>query len=170
MKTLCALLLVSFAIALPASSFAGGTSGQKGIGFLVTDISTSLNLRIWLSEKITIEPTFSYSHTSPGTSASRTNLGPGLGIAAHWKSGQDLRPYIGGRISLGITSSGGAKFVDIAIAPVFWSEYFFSDHFSIGGEFQVIVILTDDDFSPFGLTRRTTYVQTAQVLTVQLYF
>lgn len=170
MKSIRLLFLVLFAATLPASSFAGGTSGQIGIGFLVTDISTELNLRIWSSKNITFEPTFSFSHISPENSGSLTSYVPGLGFAAHWKSGEDLRPYIGGRISLNIASFSSSTFTDIAIAPVFGAEYFFSDHFSIGGEFQLVVILTDDDFSPALLASNATYIQTAQALTVQLYF
>ncbi|MCH9031248.1 MAG: hypothetical protein IIB00_03180 [candidate division Zixibacteria bacterium] len=164
------IFFVSLSLALPASSFAGGTSGQTGIGFLVTDISTSLNLRIWSSENMTIEPTFSFSRIFPKNSGSLASYQMGLGIAAHWKPGEDLRPYIGGRISFDIASFNDETYADIAFSPVFGAEYFFSDHFSVGGEFQVIFVFTDDTFSPALLATNATYIQPAQALTVQLYF
>lgn len=154
--------------AISASSIsAGGNSGQFGIGFTVTESTPSFILHYWISDKFTISPDFSVSKI---TDPSFTRFNYGVTLAIHTRPGQSFRPFFGAAFNNDVISFSDNTFSDIYFGPMFGAEYFFSDNFSITGMYQVQFILTDDLLSPSNLQPGTTYISTAQLLTVQYYF
>ncbi len=148
--------------------FAGGNAGQVGIGFTVAESSPVFIFHYWASEKLTISPEISVNHLSD-PSIIRTNFG--LTLASHSRPAESFRPFFGVGFNYDVATSDGNSVADLYIGPLFGAEYFFSDNFSVSGAYQVAVIITDDVASPSIMLRAgTTYITTAQLLTVQYYF
>lgn len=172
MKSLITILTFGFiVILLTSTAMAGGTKGQVGFGFKVTDQSSVIHARIWVSNSLTIEPTFGYSSVDPGSSYSETKrLAPGIGLLYHFRPEQELRPYVGLRFEAAMLSASDETFTDIGIAPLFGCQYFFSEHFSISGEYLITYVKTDKDFSASQTYRDATYINTTQAVLVNFYF
>lgn len=163
------IICVALSCGLCSSALAGGEAGQTAIGFLVTDVSPTIALRFWVDEHYTIDLDMAVSRVSPEGSSHATRLQPGLGLSYHWNSGQKMRPYIGLRGGLDRLSNGDQSFTDVLIGPTIGAEYFLSERFSVAGEYQLIFVTTDDDFSPGFPLANATYIQTAEVLSVHFY-
>ena len=143
-------------------------AGKFGIGVIASSSSQDLLFKYWLSSSFSLQPAFGFSIVSPDEGETVSNFRLGFGLLGY-KSGQ-LSPYYGFRFSANILSGGGESNSDILIAGVFGAEYFFSEKFSIGGEFQLILGLADDEFSPSGFSFGSTNYFTGQFATFNFYF
>ncbi len=172
MKSLITILTFGLVIILLTSTtMAGGTKGQVGFGFRVTDQSSVIHARIWANDKLTIEPTLGFSWINPeGEYSDTKRFLPGLGILVHFRPGQELRPYIGMRFEAAMLSASDETFTDIGIAPLFGCQYFFSENFSISGEYLITYVKTDADYSASHTYKDAAYINTAQALLVNFYF
>lgn len=107
-----------------------------------------------VGERLTIEPEFGifrYSASSSGSggsySSTFSNLRLGVGILASLKARGALQPYAGPRLGIarnssrssysGSTTEYTTKRSDWYASGVLGAQYFFSPHFSLGGEVQV---------------------------------
>lgn len=172
MKSLYRVLFI-LVISLICTSLvsAAGTKGQVGFGFRVTDQSSAMHARIWASDKLTIEPTFGIAWVDPGSSYSETKrYAPGIGFLYHMRPGMELRPYIGMRFEASMLSASNETFTDIAIAPLFGCQYFFSDNFSVSGEYMITYVKTDKDFSATLPYADATYINSTQAVLINFYF
>lgn len=169
-KSIRCVLLTSILLTVSDPVFAGGKAGQVGIGLSATDIAPNFMVHIWATDNITIEPSFVLSNFSPKEDGEYTRYAPGLGLLYHWGNAKNIRPYAGFRGALDILSGGGNNYSDIVLGPVFGGEYFFSDHFSVSGEYQIQILITDDKLSPNLLPADATYENTAAFLSVHFYF
>jgi len=162
------LLMVLIACSV---AMAGGNRGQVGIGLTVTETAPVFMARIWVSNMVTFEPEFGIAHLSiDRPSGSATRYLPGLGFLYHFREGADLRPMLGIRMNIDLLSANDGSYSDIIFGPVLGAEYFISTYFSISGEYQLAVLVTDDELSPSFLASDATYVQSAQLLSVHFYF
>ncbi len=159
-------LLVTF---VPHCSFAGGDGGDLGIGLSVTESSPTIMGMIWLSKFVTAEPTFSYSRIGLPRSRYAIRFSPGLGLLYHYKDGKEFRPFIGFRLAVDFLSVSDSSYSDLILDPVAGAEYFFSDNFSVCGEFQFKITKTDKTLSPALLQPDATYMNTAQLLRLNFY-
>ncbi len=157
------------------SSSALAESRKKGIGFSVTESSPTFLLRLWVSNSVSLEPSFAFRRVTARETDILSNgnirLTPGLGVIYHGRNGSDFRPFVGGRVTLDMLAGKSKVRMDKMFSPVFGGEYFFSDHFSIAGEYQLTIIFTDKSVSPsIDLRSSSTYYSTTQLLTVNFYF
>ncbi len=157
-------------LALCASAAASGRARQLGIGLGITETSTDFMVNFWLSEYFSLEPSFAFRDLSPEGDGGFTRYIPGLGFLYHWSADKDLRPYVGLRGAFDVLSGADGKYTDVSVSPVFGGEYFFSDNFSVSGEYQVVLIVTDDELSPGLLPANSTTVETVEFLSVHFYF
>ncbi|MEZ5357568.1 MAG: hypothetical protein R3F48_01975 [Candidatus Zixiibacteriota bacterium] len=165
------LFILTLALLCTSIVWAGGTKGQVGFGFKVTDQSSVIHARFWASDKLTIEPTFGIAWVDPGSSYSTTKrFAPGIGLLYHFRPGLELRPYIGMRFEAAILNASGESFADIGIAPLFGCQYFFSEHFSVSGEYLITYVKTDKEFSATMPYSDATYINTTQAVLVNFYF
>lgn len=147
--------------------FAGGKSGQFGFGLTVAEPSPVFIFHYWSSDNFTISPEFSINSISE-PSIKRFNFG--ITLAKHGRANESFRPFFGLGLNYDVVSSDGDSFADLYVGPLFGGEYFFCDNFSVSGAYQLVVIMTDDQLSPGMLRPGTTYISSAQLLTVQYYF
>lgn len=154
---------------LSSNSFAGGETGQIGIGLSATDVTPTFTLSFWSSDVMKLEPSFSFANLSPDESDSYTRFMPGLGFFYSLKPGSSIRPYLGARFIMDMSTFDGETYTDYLIAPTFGAEYFFSDNFSVTGEYQVHFIIADKQYSR-NLPAGSTAIETAAVLGVNFYF
>lgn len=112
----------------------------------------NFSIPIKTGERTYIEPEFGVFRTSVSTSgggfsgdASFTNIRVGVGVLMEMQPRGDLRPYIGPRVGINRisskTSGGGfeesSKQTNWFVSGVLGAQYFFSPHFSLGGEVQL---------------------------------
>ena len=166
----CVIAIVLTLFAFSAMATAGGNAGDFGIGLSAVESSPKFMIRWWINDQFTFEPTFGIIHVDPSKKSSATRYLPGFGFVFHFRSGEELRPFIGSRFDLDI-SSGGKTYFDLIIALPFGAEYFFSDKFSVSGEYQLQLIITDSEASSsISLLADTFYVLSKQMLAVHFYF
>ncbi len=170
------IVFMSIAIAsLTVTNSATAKSRKKGIGLSVTDSNPIFLFRFFVSNSISIEPTFAFRRVT----ARRTDLlsngnirwNPGLGVIHHGRIGSDFRPFAGVRAALDILAGKSKVRIDKMFSPVFGGEFFVSENLSIAGEYQLNITFTDKNVSPsIDLRASSTYYSTAQLLTVNFYF
>ena len=177
--TVSTVLLASCGVAV-----AGGNAGDFGLGvttivpgpsFWGWDGSYEIKpgfptfaFRYWSSETFTIDPSFGVVFAS-GDGESDARLIPGLGFAYHGRPKANMRPYVGLGFGFDIALYD-ETFVDIIISPTLGAEYFLSDDFSVGGEYRLSIVFTDEDMSPSPLSDEATYIISFQALSVHFYF
>lgn len=177
MKSLHRVLFI-LAISLICTTIvsAGGTKGQFGLGFKVTDQASVFIARIWLSDKATFEPTIGYSYSEESEIKQYI---PGLGFLLHFRPGEEVRPYIGFRTQINIKDMSSETMTDFEVAPLFGCQYFFSDNFSVSGECGLAYDSRETAnryYDPYSYyfysdsTVRNSYVNTYQALMVHIYF
>jgi hypothetical protein len=169
-KTIFSFVFLCILLMPLSSVMAGGNAGQFGIGLTVTEESPAFLVRYWGSERITMNPEFSFSHTAITGGGYANNFTPGLRIFYHFRPGSDFRPFVGLGFALDILHVAEKNYMDIFAGPSFGAEYYFSKHFSVQGEYRVEIVATDDEFSPNWLSANASYLNTKQVLSVHFYF
>lgn len=164
-------LLALVLLFLATSIMAQPEQGKVGIGFTVTESSPGLMLRWWAGESVTVEPQFAIRYISlDEIDASSTQLGLGIGVAWRKVTGTALRPLVAARFEYDMLITEDETYADMLLSGGFGAEYFFSNHFSVGGEVDLSLVFTDDDFSPNFPTENTTILTTSQMLTAHFYF
>ncbi|MEW5925392.1 MAG: hypothetical protein AB1746_15535 [Candidatus Zixiibacteriota bacterium] len=162
-------LVLLASVILASSVFAGGKTGQVGIGLSATDATPTFTLSFWHSNNMKMEPSFAIARLSPDGGDSYTRIMPGLGYFYCLKPGSSIRPYFGARFMLDMSMFDGETYTDYLAAPAFGAEYFFSDNFSVTGEYQVQFIFANDNYSR-NLPVGSTAIETAAILGVNFYF
>jgi len=170
LKTFICFLFTGILLIPLSSATAGGHSGQFGIGLSVTEESPAFLVHYWLMERLTINPQFAFARTVLRNEANATRYIPGIEFLYHFRPGDNIRPFAGIGFALDMLYTQDNKYVDGFMAALFGGEYFFSDNFSVQGEYQLKVFVTDNEFSPNWLSTNAKYINTAQVLSVNLYF
>jgi hypothetical protein len=100
------------------------------------------------SERLIWEPEFGlvrFSTSGDGVETTSTNLRLGIGALFETRSRGDMRPYLGPRTGIIRTSSKdessfgsfSSRRTDWYLSFVMGSQYYFSQHFSLGGEIQL---------------------------------
>jgi hypothetical protein len=163
------IVLAALLLVVSSTGLAADMSGKLGFGFNASRSSQAVMVKFWVSESITIEPLISFRHISiEGNSA--TEMIPGVGFSFYLNSSKDARPFIGFRISADLISANDETNTDFAVSPALGGEYFFNEHFSVSGEFQLNIIFTDSEYSPGVGIADATVIQTTQLLGVNIYF
>jgi hypothetical protein len=170
LKAFTCFVITGFLLIPLSSAIAGGHTGQFGIGLSVNNESPAFAVHYWTSDHFTLNPEFAYQHTHIRDGGSANNFIPGLWIYYHFRSGSEFRPFAGAGFDINLLHTSGENYIDVMAGPAFGGEYFFSDHFSILGEYRLEVTHTDDEFSPDWLSTDTFYFQTRQILSVHFYF
>jgi len=168
-KTIFGLFTISLML-LSSSLIAGGAKGQKGIGFSATDVTPTFKSVIWVSDNVKFEPSIAFASFSPDEGDGLTRFIPGLGILYSFRVGEPIRPFVGIRGSFDMLSADGESYSDMMIAPAVGAEYFFSDHFSVAGEYQMRIIMADDQLSPNFYSAGSTMIESAEMLSFNFYF
>ena len=100
------------------------------------------------SERLVWEPEFGlvrFSSSADGSESSSTNLRLGIGALFETRNRGDMRPYFGPRTGIVRASSKdessfgtfSSRRTDWYLSFVVGSQYYFSQHFSLGGEIQL---------------------------------
>lgn len=145
--------------------------GQVGLGFNVTDAGPGVLVRWWAGESLTIEPAVAVHYVSlDDLDVSTTQLGLGIGVAWRKPTGTAFRPILAWRFEYDMLVTEDKTYADMLVSGGFGGEYFFSRHFSVGGEVDLSLVFTDDDFSPNFPTENSTILTTGQMLTAHFYF
>ena len=163
-------ILTSALCIMSANLMAGGVKGQKGIGFSATDVTPTFKSVIWVSDNVKFEPSIAFASFSPDEGDGLTRFIPGLGILYSFRVGEPIRPFVGIRGAFDMLSADGESYSDIMFAPAVGAEYFFSDHFSVAGEYQMQIIMADDQLSPNFYSAGSTMIESAEMLSVHFYF
>ena len=161
-------MLASIVI-LSSGVFAGGETGQIGIGLSATDATPTFTLNFWLNNTMRMEPSLAIARLSPDGGDSYTRITPGLGYFYCLKPGSSIRPYFGARVLMDMSAFDGETYTDYLAAPTIGAEYFFSDNFSVRGDYQVQFIFANDNYSR-NLPVGSTAIETASFLGVNFYF
>jgi len=129
----------------------------------------TFTFRYWSSETFTIEPSFGVIYIAYNHGIDKARLVPGLGLAYHFRPNTNMRPYVAFQVGLDMETNGEAR-TDVILGPAFGAEYFFSDRFSISGEYRFAFVVTDEDSSPSpSFASDATYVITFQLLSLHFY-
>jgi len=171
-KCLYVLMVVVLTAGAAGSVRAGGEKGQAGISLTAAEVTPMFMGRFWVSDNVTLEPELGITQVSLGDSddGDATRFIPGLGLAFHLRPGQEFRPYFGFRFNFDMLSANDETYTDVAMGLVFGGEYFFDRHFSVSGEYQMAIVMTDEDISPSFFPIDATIMQSTQLLGVNFYF
>lgn len=143
-------------------------TGKKGIGIIVSDINGDLQFKYWLTRYLCLQPVVGMSIISPDEGDTGINYRLGLGILGY--NIKRLSSYYGIRGAISVLTNGEESYQDIGVAFVYGVEYFISEQFSFGGEFQFSVWAADEDFSPGGFNFGSTNYSTVQLASFNFYF
>jgi hypothetical protein len=149
---------------------AGGEKGNFGLGFSVTESTPTFSGIFWISNSLTLEPSFAFSTFSLDADHKATQLSPGFGISFHMCHGKDTRPFAGLRFMYNMLLSNSENYSDLYLGSAFGISQYLSNQFAVSGEYQINLISTDDYYSPSQLTPGATYVQSASFVRVHFYF
>ncbi len=128
----------------------------------------AFTFRYWNSETFTIEPSLGLIYIAHNHRDDEARLVPGLGFAYHFRPNTSMRPYVAFRLGIDWTVNSEAR-IDLTFGPAFGAEYFFSDWFSIDGEYRLTFVRTDEDRSPSPLANDATYIISFQLLSLHFY-
>jgi len=165
-------VVLAIAILLLATAvMAQPEKGQVGLGFNVTESGPGAMVRWWVSETVTIEPALAVRYVSlDDLDVSTTQLGLGIGVAWRKQTGTAFRPIVAWRFEYDMLVTEDKTYADMLVSGGLGGEYFFSRHFSVGGEVDLSLVFTDEDFSPNFPTENSTILTTSQMLTAHFYF
>ena len=160
-----------FILLIPMSSvIAGSNTHGFGIGLSVIEESPRFMARFWIKDRVSVNPEFSLSQTSKYGGGYSSNFAQGLRVFYHFRPGSEFRPFAGIGIVFDVLHFSGKNYADIFLGISFGGEYFFSNHFSVQGEYRIEMVATDEEFSPNWLGNDVTHIYTKQALGVHFYF
>jgi hypothetical protein len=157
---------------------------DESIGFFPLGISNFL-IPIRISPRVIIEPEFGMFRTSSeegGGESSFNNTRIGVGVLLGFPERGGLHPYIGPRFGWSRTSSessfgGGGTFTTKMsgwnFGGVLGAHHFFSPHFSLGGEIQLMrssSSIDDDSGGPVATEQSQSAVTTGGTAILRWFF
>ncbi len=165
------IISLFFVFIFSSSILCQDRTGKFGLAILGDPFNPTKNIGIsyWKSENLVIEPVIGYSHVN-SKSISSTNSFRGSLTGKYYINKKFVDPYIGLKYGYYTIFSKDNSFNDILIGLVGGAEYFFSEWFSAGWEFQFSYINTDDKFSPSNLPINSNILETTQTLILKIYF
>ena len=169
MKRLVILTMI-LTLVLFSSVFSQNYAGKLGLMVSTTSSISYSNIGFsyWLNNNVSLEPTFGLT-TMSSQGSSSTTMTPGARCIFHM-SNKKLKPYLGGGFNAIISSTSNSdSYTDIMISGLYGVEYFISKWFSIGGEFQLNVIITNKDASPSGYMADATIIKTGSLIILRFY-
>lgn len=168
MKRLLLIMLI-FCLVLFSSVYSQNYAGKVGLLFSTTASSSYSNIGFsyWLNDNVSLEPSFGlYNMSSQGNTS--TTMTPGVRCIFH-TGNKKLKPYFGVGYSAIISTSNNNTYTDNMIGALYGVEYFISKWFSLGGEFQLNVLITNKDYSPSGFATESTIIRTGSILILRFY-
>lgn len=139
-----------------------------GVGVPVSVPVDELLFKWWVTDNITIEPSFGFNMIS--VNDNRANEWKfGLGVAPHWGD-EKLVKSIGVGFSLDLLKSGSETFTDRLLSLEFGLEYFVKEKLSLTGVIGGAFVFADDDYSTSGFPAGSTTFTTVSALVMGLYF
>lgn len=79
-KNLIFYIMLAATLIFSSSAFAGGESGQIGIGLSATEVTPTFTVSFWECDKIKLEPSFALGRLSPDEGDNYTRIIPDLGL------------------------------------------------------------------------------------------
>ena len=126
--------------------YAQGKKGKIGISGSIQSLQTDFSIPIWTSDKVVIAPSFGLINISKKA----TDLSLGLTIRKYI-SVDKVSPNFGFRFaSLILIPKDGDTLYDYIAGITGGTEYFFDSKFSIGGEIQLNISISDTYSNRFG--------------------
>jgi hypothetical protein len=157
---------------------------DESLGFFPFGISNFL-IPIRVSPRVTIEPEFGFFRVSTedaGATSKFSNTRIGVGLLLGFAERGGLHPYIGPRFGWNRTSSessfgGGGTFTTKLsgwnFGGVIGAHHFFSPHFSLGGEIQLMrgsLSIEEDSGAPAPSDESSSSVTTGGVAVLRWFF
>lgn len=174
MRIIVRIAIIAFMISLMAQlpASADDKLPKIGIGISVNQDISSFLPRLWINDRLSVNPEIAFSVESRHDSGDELiRVIPGLSVLMHLRPGSDCRPYFGWEFALDILNANDIPYTDIITGPVFGGEYFFSKHFSVSGEYQIEFVFTDEKYSPgFSLSTHSRYIRSEQRFIAHIYF
>jgi hypothetical protein len=131
--------------------------------------STPLNygFYFWISSHTSLELVGGFESIDMKDN-SGTSYNIGLGGFYHLGNNKII-PFIGSRFLFTGLSADKISYSDLLVGIAFGAEYFFSDQISLGGEFQLNYIETDEEFSPSGNAPDASIFKTTSFIILRFY-
>lgn len=167
------ILLVAMSVFFVIAATAIGQERGGKVALMIMrdpfDPPLDLGMTFWINNKVTLEPVLGFSYIKPEAGDGGTNFRLGVGGKLHFGE-RDVTPYIGSRLAYNLLSGGGESYSDFVFGTIFGAEYFLSDWFSAGWEFQLNYSVADKEYSPSGLQPGAKTLNTGQLMALRLYF
>jgi len=156
MRSRMLVILALVALAAPAAVSAQEYGDGVGIGgvFLPSG-STTLVGKTRIGDEVGIEVELAFA-TEDDDRGSETDFGLGVGLLKYWNAGNEVQPFVGGRVGVGYVSydygeqGGEGDDTDFVLAAVLGAEYFVNRRLSIEGEADLRLV-----FGSFGMSTGT---------------
>ncbi len=168
-KALSALVLLSGVVATGAPSNARAQDEAPprtiGISASIQSGQSDLLFPIWLNPSFVLTPGISVLHEG----GVKDEIGLGAALRAYLRPGK-TRPYLAGRFGYHhVKVEKGDSTNDYLFGPALGGEYFFHDHFSIGVEAQLNIVVSGEGSYWVGNPDATT-INTATAAMASFYF
>lgn len=144
-RSLFVWVLIGLAAA-PAVASAQDYGDGMGIGGVLLPSGSSVLVgKTRLGNELGFEIELAFASMSNDDTSS-TNLGVGAGILKHWNQGNEVQPYVGGRLGISHSSSDMGDFggesdeTSFYLGAALGAEYFVTKKVSIEGEAGVRII------------------------------
>jgi hypothetical protein len=152
-------------IFLHLNAIAQAQKGQIGISGNIQNNQSDFLVPIWVANDVVLAPALGFVHISE--KASDFSFGV---ISRVYTSKEKLSPYFGGRFGAIIYSPKSGESVSDFLAGICWGgEYFLDSQFSIGGELQLNVSISDEKSGRFSNAGGYN-INTGMALFVSFYF
>ena len=164
-KTVAVLLVLILAILNVPQANGQGEAGKFGLGVILSAPTSSYLFKYWVTSNSALELSGTFYQIKPKHRGATTEWGIGLGYLQHL-SGGDCSPYLGVRLEMMRLKD----YSDYGGGVVGGVEKFFGRRFSVGGELQLTIWRTDEDFSPQGLPNKSVVISTMALSLLHFYF
>lgn len=142
-----------------------GEGGKIGVGVLLSAPTSGYSFKYWLSSHSALELGGTLYQVKPKHGGATTEWGIGIDYLQHFTEG-DCPPYLGFLFEMmrlkDYSDYGGGILIGM--------EKFFGGRFSVGGELQLNIWKTDEDFSPNGFPNNSIVVSTVSLGFLHFYF
>ena len=141
-----------FILILTVSSYfvlnAQPSKGDVGISIGIQKAHTDINIPYWIGDKTVLAPSFSFFNDSE--KLTEFDIGASF---RHYMKKEKLSPFISAGYMWMFYSPGTSNLSSIhdhVFGVSFGGEYFFDNQFSIGGEIQLNLSVSDENSNRFG--------------------